>query len=202
MSRAPLNRSQLAALCDKYREMVRLRRLDATGLAGDPRVEMRALAERFPGALREIDVRTLADLEARLGLLEAAHRGELPAPAWAALQLSFHECLRLALKVKRSAGVAGDPRGARAAIARRAVGAVDGRDDAEAAADRAAAQSPDASDAPTHPAASRDLTALGQSALDAILHPPGGRLVPWVLARVAAAHGTTIQQVEESLFAG
>jgi len=199
MSPAPLNRSQLAALCDKYREMVRLRRLDAAGLAGDPRAEMRALAERFPGALREIDVRTLDDLEARLALLESAHRGEQPAPAWAALQLSFHECLRSALEVKRSAGVARDPGGARAAVDTRTLGAAERRDEVDAAEHRDCALSVDESAARTHAPTSREAVALDESALDAILHPPGGRLVPWVLARVAAAHGITSEQVEDAL---
>lgn len=199
MSPAPLNRRQLAALCDKYREMVRLRRLDAAGLAGDPRAEMRALAQRFPGALREIDVRTLADLEARLALLAAAHRGEQPAPAWAALQLSFHECLRSALELKRSAGVARHPRGARATTFSAVHGAAQSDDQSDAAD---ATRADEKSDMPTHAHERREPVALDESTLAAILRPPGGRLVPWVLARVAAAHGTTTKAVEDALLAG
>ncbi len=202
MSPAPLNRSQLAALCDKYREMVRLRQLHAAGLADDPRAAMRALAERFPGALREIDVRTLADLEARLALLEAAHRGEQQAPAWAALQLSFHECMRSTLEMKRSAGVARDPMGARAAVATRALGASERDVDADVAENLDAALPAEEAAARAHAPPPREPAPLDESARDAVLRAPGGRLVPWVLARVAAAHGVTAAQVEDALFAG
>lgn len=198
MSPARLSRSQLAALRDKYREMVRLRQLDAAGLAGDPRAEMRALAQRFPGALREIDVRTLDDLEARLALLEAAHRGEQAAPAWAALQLSFHDCLRLALEVKRSAGVARHPRDTRTAIAR----GLENGDHRDAVREDDDAPSADEPDTRAPAFERRQPMVLDESARDAILRPPGGRLVPWVLARVAAAHGTTAQHVEEALLSG
>lgn len=95
-------RPHVEALCDKYREMVCLQRHQVP--EGDVRARMRALAERFPGALRELHEWPLADLEARLAVLEAASRGEVEEPSWALLQWSYHDGLRAALREKRRPG--------------------------------------------------------------------------------------------------
>ena len=159
---------ELGELCAKYREILRLRR-EQDG-AGDPRPAMRALAARFPGSLRELDSRTISDLEARLSVLEGARRGEWLAPTWAALQLSYHAWLGVALRVKRAAAVARDS----------AAGSVlEGeRGHAEA-----------------------ELPVLSPETLAAILRPAGGRIVPWVLAHVAALHTTTPESVAAAVFA-
>jgi hypothetical protein len=86
----------LEALADKYREMIALRRDD--GPRDDAR--LRALATRFPGALRELDTRTMASLEQRLAELGDALAGARP-PAWADVQLRFHGWLRVGLAMRR-----------------------------------------------------------------------------------------------------
>lgn len=98
------SRDELEALADKYREMIALRRAGAPGDAS----RLRALAARFPGALRELDTRTMSSLEHRLAELERATSGAA-APAWASVQIRFHGWLRLALRL-RAEGVLDLPR--------------------------------------------------------------------------------------------
>lgn len=80
----------------KYLEMLDMRRAHANGEESDARARMRALARRFPGALREIDTLPLPEIEARI---EALARGEQP--AWAQVLTRFHGWMRLALRIKR-----------------------------------------------------------------------------------------------------
>lgn len=87
--------AELDALAAKYRELIALRR--DTGPRDDAR--LRRLATRFPGALREIDVRTMASLEARLVAIESARAGGA-APPWASLVSRFHGWLRVALRMR------------------------------------------------------------------------------------------------------
>lgn len=91
-------RDGLAALAEKYREMIALRA--ERGPRDDRR--LRRLAARFPGALRELDRRTDASLAERLDACERALEGNEP-PPWAELQLAFHGWMRLALAL-RAAG--------------------------------------------------------------------------------------------------
>jgi hypothetical protein len=84
----------LRALEEKYRELIALRR-DAS--RDDAR--LRTLASRFPGALRELDTRTMESLEERVVEIEAALRGG-PAPPWADAQLRFHGWVRVALRLR------------------------------------------------------------------------------------------------------
>ncbi len=91
-----IERAELEALAEKYREMIALRR-DA-GLKDERR--LRALAARFPGALRELDTRTMDALEARSSEIEAALTGTAACPAWASVQIRFHGWLRVALRAR------------------------------------------------------------------------------------------------------
>ena len=102
---------ELEALAAKYREMIALRR------APDPKDEARlkALATRFPGALRELDTRTMASLEERVRELDGALAGA-PPPAWANVQLRFHGWLRIALRM-RAEGARDEPSARRWALA-------------------------------------------------------------------------------------
>lgn len=70
-------------------------------LEGQPasRDRMRTLAERFPGALREIDELPLETIHARI---DALSRGERP--GWARTLVSFHAWMRVALRIKRRFG--------------------------------------------------------------------------------------------------
>ena len=102
-------------LVDKYRMLVELRRA-APGRSDERRDAMRAIAARFPGALREWDVVSAQELERRLALAEqvcAANDAD-PARGNALLSqagaealrygLAVHERLREALVIKRWLG--------------------------------------------------------------------------------------------------
>jgi len=88
----------LAALGEKYRELVALR----SESAGDVRPRLRALAARFPGALRELDEQPLPELVARREALADALSRRAPVPAWAPWMASYHGLLRVALRLKRT----------------------------------------------------------------------------------------------------
>lgn len=92
----------VASLLEKYREMLRLRLADRDGTLADPRPAMRALAARFPGALREIDEIPLEALIARIDELDRAP-GAAP---WMRAHARYHELLRakLAAKSERAPG--------------------------------------------------------------------------------------------------
>jgi hypothetical protein len=144
------------------------------GLAGDPQREMAELARRFPGALRELDELPPEMLEQRLAVLEAVCEDRAQPPQWVVLQISYHGLLRAVLRIKRLSA---------------------GRGRAEAAAVLAelTQRYAPASDEP-------DLGGFDHAALCAILEPPGGRLNPWVFARVAERHGVSPEIVRQALF--
>lgn len=93
-------------LLEKYREMRELRAHDEAGTLPDPGPRLRRLADRFPGALREIDEHPMAEIEARIAALQA-HLDELrggasPPPApWMLAAYHFHRDLRSRLRIKR-----------------------------------------------------------------------------------------------------
>jgi len=105
-----------AGLLRKYRLLCLWRRgkdrtfeTDASHADADPsasnaglaeRSAMRGLAEEFPGALRELDLLGLPELERRVSVLA---RGEADEP-WIAWILCYHELLRAALARKLAAG--------------------------------------------------------------------------------------------------
>lgn len=88
----------LRALREKYVEMRAMRVEDD----GDPE-RMRALAARFPGALREIDELPLETIDGRIAALDRALAGE-PVPDWARYLAEYHAWMRAALRVRRAAG--------------------------------------------------------------------------------------------------
>lgn len=98
----------LAWLRDKYETLLSLRsaRRDAPD-QDPPRAALRRLAQTFPGALRELELRSDEDLRERLrGLsLEAGSA----VPPWAPPQVVFHGTLRIALALKRVMANADDP---------------------------------------------------------------------------------------------
>jgi hypothetical protein len=102
-----------AALLRKYRLLARWRRAkdaeargagEATG--GATAGEMRALAEEFPGALRELDLLGLAELERRAAHLatapeyEPANENANENAKWIAWISAYHALLRLALALR------------------------------------------------------------------------------------------------------
>jgi hypothetical protein len=90
-------------LC-KYEEMLRMRLEDEAHPGGDPRREMAKLAERFPGALREIDEAPLERIRERVDALRGClSDGALPEP-WMHPTARYHRLTRGALSVKRWLG--------------------------------------------------------------------------------------------------
>ena len=61
---------------------------------------MRALAEAWPGALRELDSLPSDELERRRAALEGAAAGA-PVEPWMAWMVAYHELMRAALAVRR-----------------------------------------------------------------------------------------------------
>ncbi len=174
----------VAVLREKYREIKRLRTVDAEhvarGHAHDPKPEMAALARRFPGSLRELDELPMADIEARLSALDGA-LVEQRVPEWAALQVAYHGTYRFALRIKRRSARKGvlDERALQHAIARLLAST-----EAELASE------------PDEPR----LTDFNAEELRAILRPTGGRLQPWVVAHVARALQVEPAAVSAALF--
>ena len=101
---------ELSALFDKLREMIALRTLGpadprpgSPALSLDPpTARLRALAARFPGALRELDQAPLERLSARLAEVTVALAGG-PSPDWALPVSRYHGWLRAALRLRAEA---------------------------------------------------------------------------------------------------
>jgi hypothetical protein len=93
----------VAELRVKYVEIVRLRvarREDPTGVP--PLVEIRALARRFPGALRDLERLPLATALARRDELDHVLSSGATEPPWSRAQRGYHGRLRDALAKKRA----------------------------------------------------------------------------------------------------
>jgi hypothetical protein len=102
----PVDAALLERQREKYRALLELRgRSD-----DDPASAMKALAARYPGALREADDLSLEALRGRLAALD----GACP-PRWAEPLDAYHRCMRLAFSVKRAGGRTRDAAAAREA---------------------------------------------------------------------------------------
>lgn len=94
----------LEELREKFVILEELRDARSLDPRGDvPRGALRALAHRFPGALREIERVPRDVLKARREALDRVARGE-DEPRWSIAQRLFHAELRGALAVKRMLG--------------------------------------------------------------------------------------------------
>ena len=89
-------------LLEKFREMRELREHDARGTLEDPRPRLRRLADRFPGALREIDEHPMEEIDARIAALELqlGEAARAPVP-WMIATYHYHRELRSRLRIKR-----------------------------------------------------------------------------------------------------
>jgi hypothetical protein len=96
-----VDRDALQALHAKYVEMLRMRDLDAAGDEADPRPAMRALASRFPGALREIDELPREVITTRIDAIARALASSGHEP-WMLALSRYHACLRVALRIRRA----------------------------------------------------------------------------------------------------
>jgi hypothetical protein len=100
MALHPVTRSDLIALARKYRLLSELRREQELWAASDLHVPVVRLAREFPGALRELDLLSLVEIEARLEALEHAVRSGRVAK-WMLWMHAYHEGMRAALHVRR-----------------------------------------------------------------------------------------------------
>src|SRR5262249_9758096 len=122
-----------------------------------------------------LDELPIDQIEARLLALEqlGASAHVQPVPQWVRLQIGYHGCMRAVLRIKRMAADVGD--------------------DAAALLHALAVRyEPAAVEPPT--------SSFDRAALEALVRPEGGRLNPWVYARVAAACGVEPDDVRRALF--
>ena len=106
------DRLRLERVQRKYRLLLELRlERDAAEQEGRRRFEpphaerrrtrLHALAEEYPGSLREMEASTIARLQLRLSALESALARHGAEPGWAVTVDAFHLVLRQALATKR-----------------------------------------------------------------------------------------------------
>src|SRR6185436_18311929 len=94
------SRSDLVALARKYRTLAELRRAQQMLSRDDVRTPLQNLAREFPGALRELDLLPLDEIDRRFERLEAAAlRGSVE--PWMGWMHAYHLTMRAALGVKR-----------------------------------------------------------------------------------------------------
>jgi hypothetical protein len=168
---------EIAALREKYERIVALRDAQSRGRRQDvappaPRAELAALADRFPGALRELDELPAEVVLARLHALDDAAADPSRAEPWMLAQSLFHENARGALAAKRW-------------LARRR--------DVDADLSRAFVR---AMEEHRHGAEAR---AWADDLAD-VARPPDGRIVSLVFARVARLLGSEPHEVRALVF--
>ena len=163
-----------AALLRKYRVLAgwRLARDDenAQGDRAD-RAGLKALAEEFPGALRELDLLGLPEIERRIDRLARRPGGDQnpESDRWIAWILAYHALMRAALATKRALGRRAHP------------SATSLRDLARRATSIAGVR-------------------IDESFVHTVVRPPGGRLAIVVLRAVAQRFNVTPTLVSATLF--
>lgn len=93
------SREALADLASKYETLSELRRARTRGEPIPARSTFKSLADRFPGALQELDVLPLELIEARAEALRASAASGSIEP-WMAWMIAYHALLRAALRVR------------------------------------------------------------------------------------------------------
>jgi hypothetical protein len=91
--------SHIAGLRRKYEMLGALRRARARGEAVPARGVFKALATEFPGALNELDMLPLEEIDARAEALGRAAAGG-PIEAWMGWMGDYHALMRAALRLK------------------------------------------------------------------------------------------------------
>ncbi len=91
---------ELRALAEKYSTLAEMRRSDARGEPHRPDAFYRALAARFPGALKELDRLPLEEIDRRVRELGRVLGGG-EASAWMIAVGAYHARLRELLAAKR-----------------------------------------------------------------------------------------------------
>lgn len=93
--------SPVAALRDKYERIRVLREAHGRADEPDPRAEMAALADEFPGALKELDRLSMEEIVLRIAKLRAAEEDPTLLEGWMLAQSEVHRFARGALAAKR-----------------------------------------------------------------------------------------------------
>lgn len=94
------DRRAIVALARKYQTLLAWRAQKQRDGSEPDRAEFRALAKEFPGALRELEVLSVATIEQRARELEACACGEVEPALWMRAIESFHRWMRFALLVR------------------------------------------------------------------------------------------------------
>jgi hypothetical protein len=165
---ADVSAEELAELLHKYERMLGMRLADEAHPGGDPRREMKTLAARFPGSLREIDELPLEAIRGRIDELSRCIAGGAQPAPWMFATAKFHELTRGALAAKRW-------------LARRSVDASLARSFLEAI-DRSVL--------------AEDARAWA-SDLARIASPPRGRLTDLVFERIAEEMGLEVNEARQ-----
>lgn len=160
--------AEIARLAYKYRTLGELRRAKARGEAEPPRGVFKTLAEEFPGALNELDMLPLDEIDRRQAALEGAARGA-PVEPWMAWLHGYHALMRAALRVKGRLRKT--------------------RDVTEARAGALATEATTCAGTP-----------VGPEFVRAVARPPGGRITPVVLERLAALCEADPEVILDALF--
>ncbi len=95
----PPSPADLLRLAEKYRTLAELRRERARGAAVPERAVFKALADEFPGCLKELDTLPLEEIDARAAALATAAAGG-PILDWMAWLAGYHALLRAALRIR------------------------------------------------------------------------------------------------------
>ena len=91
--------ADLAELAEKYRTLAEMRRRELAGHPPREDAHYRAIARKYPGALKELDQLELDEIDRReRALALAARTGEVA--LWMRVVHAYHGFLRAALKVK------------------------------------------------------------------------------------------------------
>lgn len=98
-----MHRNGLEALLRKYKAIQSLRGEPGGSEPEVAKAKMRALAEEFPGSLRELDKLEAEAIASRVDEIERALRSDVSAP-WMDQMVAFHLELRSALSLKRILG--------------------------------------------------------------------------------------------------
>jgi hypothetical protein len=158
----------------KYGEILALRILHVSGAEDVSRVRgrMAALANRFPGALRETDELELGEIHRRIGRLDAVLRDSANEEPWMEAMANFHMLTRGVLAVKRW---------------------LDGRRTIDMAVEQAFATE---LELPGFPEEVRGWA----GDLARVAAPPRGRMMDLVFARLAKQLGTTEREARQLVF--
>lgn len=113
-------RESIAELALKYETLVRWSRDRHAGREEPDKETYRAMATKFPGALRELELLSVAALEARRDAVARVVAGQSPVEPWMQCLLAYHRWMRAALWVRarrttRATDLAGLARDASAA---------------------------------------------------------------------------------------